>query len=430
MGGTIRVTDERPLARPRAPPVRDSLGESPRRGGRIAGHHAPGRLSVMRLGFVTSYMFPHLGGIERIAENLFNGYVAQGVEVRWVSSRIPPSLAPREGARIRVPCVNVVENALGVPVPIWGVEGYREVDRLARWADALHVLECLYMTSALGVRAARRHAKPVVLTQNVGFIPYRRAALNWIEHAAYVTLGRSVLRSATHVVLATPTAEAYVATLCGGPLRHSSAFPIGIDTERFSPPTADERRAARAALGLPAGAPVILVAGRLVEKKGLPIVVEVSRERPAVQFLVVGDGPLAGVLREAPPNVHWRQTVPADEMVRCYAAADGVLLPSHGEGLPLVVQEAMACARPTVIASSEVYAAALLDEKVCLGAALAAPTMAAAVDRALGDEGRALGGPARAYAERHWSLRTMMGRYVALLERLVADRRAPAPVAS
>jgi len=76
----------------------------------------------MRLGFVTSYMFPHLGGIERIAENLFNGYVAQGVEVRWVSSRIPPSLAPREGARIRVPCVNVVENALKFSEPAQSVD--------------------------------------------------------------------------------------------------------------------------------------------------------------------------------------------------------------------------------------------------------------------------------------------------------------------
>jgi phosphatidylinositol alpha-1,6-mannosyltransferase len=326
--------------------------------------------------------------------------------------------------------VNVIEYVFGVPVPIWGVAGYQEVDRLARWADAVHVLECLYLTSALGVRAARRHGKPVVLTQNVGFIPYRRAALNWIQRAVYATLGREVLRSATHVVLATPAAEAYVAQLFGGPLPHSSAFPIGIDTERFHPPTADERRAARAALGLPAGAPVILFAGRLVEKKGLPIVVEVSRQRPAVQFLVVGDGPLASALRGAPPNVIWRQTVAADEMVRCYAAADGVLMPSLGEGLPLVVQEAMACARPTVIAASEVYAAALLEARVCVGAPLAAPAMAEAVDRALGEEGRALGGPARAYAERHWSLRTMMNRYVDLLERLVAARGAPTPVRS
>ena len=46
------------------------------------------------------------------------------------------------------------------------------------------------------------------------------------------------------------------------------------------------------------------------------------------------------------------------------------------------------------------------------------------------DHARAVGGPARAYAERHWSLRTMMSRYVALLERLVVARGALSPAPS
>jgi glycosyltransferase involved in cell wall biosynthesis len=168
---------------------------------------------------------------------------------------------------------------------------------------------------------------------------------------------------------------------------------------------------------------VVLFVGRLVEKKGLPIVVSVSRRRPGLRFVVVGDGPLAGLLREAPPNLTWWRTVPADEMPRYYAAADAVLLPSHGEGLPLVVQEALACACPTVVSSDEVYAQALLEQGVCLGAARAPEGMAEAVDRALSNEGRGLAVPARAYAERHWSLRTMVRRYMTLLDRLVADRR-------
>jgi glycosyltransferase involved in cell wall biosynthesis len=377
----------------------------------------------MRLGFVTSYMSPHLGGIERIAENLFTGYVAGGAEVRWVSSRIPGHMPPCDGPRIRVPCLNVAERLLGVPVPVWGLAGWREVDRLARWADALHVLDCLYMSSALTIAAARRHAKPVVVSQNVGFVQYRFAPLNWIEYAAYVTLGRAVLQGASHVVLATSTAEAYVAELCGGTLPHSSTFPVGIDVERFRPPTGPERQAARAVLDVPPQVPVVLFVGRLVEKKGLPIVVSVSRRRPGLRFVVVGDGPLAGLLREAPPNLTWWRTVPADEMPRYYAAADVVLLPSHGEGLPLVVQEALACACPTVVSSDEVYAQALLEQGVCLGAARAPEGMAEAVDRALSNEGRGLAVPARAYAERHWSLRTMVRRYMTLLDRLVADRR-------
>lgn len=87
----------------------------------------------MKVGLVTSYMPPHLGGIERIAENLFTGYTDSGAEVRWVSSRAPADAPRREDRRTRVPCFNLVEDLLGVPVPIWGPTGWAEVKRLTQW---------------------------------------------------------------------------------------------------------------------------------------------------------------------------------------------------------------------------------------------------------------------------------------------------------
>jgi len=379
----------------------------------------------MKIGLVTSYMPPHLGGIEQIAESLFRGYAAQGVEVRWVSSRIPAALPPREGNRIRVPCFNLLEDLLGVPVPVWGRRGWREVEAVAAWADALHVLECLYLTSAMAVSAARRLGTPVVVTQNVGFIAYRFPPLNWVERAAWATLGRSVIGRASHVVLATPTAEAYVRELLGGVPAHASAFPIGIDTARFSPASAIERTAARARLGLEPGPPVVLFAGRLVEKKGVPLVLEVARALPEVRVLVAGDGPLRTALHAAPASVTWLQAIAADRMLDCYHAADAVLLPSSGEGLPLVVQEAMACGLPVVISSDEIYAEALAAAEACLASPRAAAPLAGAVRAALGPDGAAVGGRARAYAGAHWSATTMVARYVELMERLLAR---PAPL--
>jgi glycosyltransferase involved in cell wall biosynthesis len=373
----------------------------------------------MKIGLVTSYMPPHLGGIEQIAESLFRGYAAHGDQVRWVSSRIPSSLPARNGERVRVPCFNLVEDLFGVPVPIWGRRGWAEVNALAAWADALHVLECLYLTSAMAVGAARRHGRPAILTQNVGFIPYRLAPLNWIERAAYATLGRSVLLRASHIVLATPTAESYVRELLGGLPLHASTFPIGIDTARFRPGAAAERATARARLGLSAAGPVVLFAGRLVEKKGVPLVLEVAVALPEVRVLVAGDGPLRGMLRAAPANVTWLQAVAADRMLDCYHAADAVLLPSSGEGLPLVVQEAMACGLPAVISSDEIYADALIMAKACVTAERAPRPMSAAVREALGPAGAALGERARAHAVAHWSVSTMVARYVELMGRLV-----------
>src|SRR6266542_824164 len=147
----------------------------------------------MKVGLVTSYMPPHLGGIERIAENLFAGYTDSGAEVRWVSSRIPTDAPRQEDQRVRVPCFNLLEDLLGVPVPVWGLTGWTEVNRLAQWADGIHTLDCLYLSSALAVILAKRHGKPVIISQNVGFIQYRVPLLNGIERIAYGALGRPLL---------------------------------------------------------------------------------------------------------------------------------------------------------------------------------------------------------------------------------------------
>ena len=375
---------------------------------------------------MTSYMPPHLGGIEQIAENLFTGYTSAGVEVRWVASRVPADAPPREGGRIRVPCFNLVEDVLGVPVPVWGPSGWAEIKRLVQWADAIHVLDCLYLSSAMAVMLSKRHDKPVLVSQNIGLIRYAFPPLNWIERVAYATLGHAVLRHASHVVLATPTAVAHVRTLFPDGLQGASTFPIGVDTSRFHPAAEHERQAARRSLGFAAETKLVLFAGRLVEKKGVSIVLDVCQRLSNVQFVVAGDGPLRTLVTRAPSNVTWYRTVAARRMHEYYHAADCVFLPSHGEGLPLVVQEAMASGLPVVIAEDEPYAATLVTAAVCAAAPRAADAMARRLRDVLAGADPALGQRARAYAAEHWALDTMVARYLALFQSLLA---APARAA-
>jgi len=376
----------------------------------------------MKLGLVTSYMPPHLGGMEQIAETLYTGYASRGVDVRWVSSHIPRSTPTQEGDRVRVPCFNLVEDLLGVPVPVWGPTGWAAVKRLVEWADALHVIECLYLTSAIAVVLARRYGKPVVVSQNVGFVQYRFRPLNWLQRAAYVTLGASVLRHASHVVLATPTAAGYIAALCGDTLRQTSTFPVGIDTSRFRPAVAGDKRAARVRLGLSPDGVFVLFAGRLVEKKGLQIVLDVCRRLPNVHFVVVGDGPLRDRLNDRPENVIWHQAVAPEQMPAYYQAVDCVLLPSHGEGLPLVVQEAMASGLPVVMSEDEPYAEGLIGARVCGAAPRDPEAMATRLVEMIDGRDPELGQRARSYAERHWGADTMVSRHLTLFETLLADQ--------
>jgi glycosyltransferase involved in cell wall biosynthesis len=376
----------------------------------------------MKIGIVSSYMPPHLGGIEQIAETLFTGYRSHGHDVRWVSSRVPREAPPRADGRIRVPCLNLAEDVLGIPVPVWGPAGWSALSELASWADALHVIECLYVPCAMAVHAAARRGTPVLLSQNIGFIRYRFAAFNWVERVAYRTLGRFVLSRVNHLVLATPSAEEYIDDLLGGRPSNASAFPIGIDTERFHPAPAEARQAARRRLGLPTDGPLVLFAGRLVEKKGVPIVLDVCRRLPATRFLLLGDGPLRNLLADRPGNVSWRQSVTADEMPEHYHAVDGLLLPSHGEGLPLVVQEAMASGLPVLVSADEPYAIPLGEAGVCVTAERTPEAMTKRLREMVARDAGPLGERARAYAETHWSAGAMVGRCLALLEGLAGAR--------
>ena len=378
----------------------------------------------MRIGLVSTYMPPHPGGIEHVAANLFTGYGRAGHSVRWLTSLIPRDQPRHEGKVVRVPCFNAIEDWLGVPVPVWGPSALPELCRLAEWADVLHVVEALYLPSAMAVAVARHVGKPVVLCQNIGFVPYRRRALEWIERLAYATLGRAVLLGSSHVVLATPAAEEFVRSLLGRRLARASFIPVGIDTDLFHPASPDERVAARRSLGLEDDRAVALFAGRLVEKKGVPVVLAAAARLPEVQFLLAGDGPLRDLQRTAPSNVRWLGQAGREEMVRLYHASDAILLPSRGEGLPLFVQEAMSCGLPAVIRREEVYAAELLALGLCSGA----PAEGAAVARSFVE---ALTAPAefrarvREHAVRQWGIDEMISRYAAIMRSLAPGRPDP-----
>jgi alpha-maltose-1-phosphate synthase len=63
---------------------------------------------------------------------------------------------------------------------------------------------------------------------------------------------------------------------------------------------------------------------------------------PTIQFHIVGSGPIDPTAWGL-PNVSVHGTQTPDDVASLMQACDGFILPSIGEGYPLVVQEAMAC---------------------------------------------------------------------------------------
>ncbi len=106
--------------------------------------------------------------------------------------------------------------------------------------------------------------------------------------------------------------------------------------------------------GLPDG--YVLFAGRLVEAKGVPELIQARRllGRQAPALVVAGEGPLAAEL-EGEPGVHMLGFQDENRLIELYALADATVVPSRVEPWGVVVNEALACGSP-VIASDAVGA--------------------------------------------------------------------------
>ena len=126
----------------------------------------------------------------------------------------------------------------------------------------------------------------------------------------------------------------------------------GVDGELFRP---RDRAAARAELGLPAG-PIAVYVGNLKPEKGVLDLGSawqaVARATPDATLVVVGDGPLQSELASLTGSLAERVRLiarqPLERVPAYMAAADVLVLPSHSEGTPNVVLEALASGRRVV----------------------------------------------------------------------------------
>ncbi len=173
----------------------------------------------------------------------------------------------------------------------------------------------------------------------------------------------------------------------------------------------------------------ILFVGRLVEKKGLAVLLEALRELPDGWSLdVIGDGPLRRPLqaRAAGMPVRFLGQATKEDLARAYAGCDLLVAPSvpaasgDQDGLPVALLEAMAAGCPVVVSRLAGIDEAVVDGETGLLVAPGEPAaLAAALARLLEDDAlRArLGAAASARAE-DYSVASLGRRYNDLLLRL------------
>lgn len=278
---------------------------------------------------------------------------------------------------------------------------------------------------------ASERGLPFVYNAEGALDPVRLAEKRLRKLAFVRCCERGVLARATALQAVTAAERADLIALGADPAR-VHVIPNGVEAPRDLP----TRAAARAALGLPADAVIVLFLGRVHPLKGLDLALAAAapllRTDGGRRFWVVGpdDGALADARRRARElgvgaQVAFAGAVAGDERWRWLAAADVFALTSRSEGLPNAALEAAAAGLPLWLSTAchlpEVAAGnaggVAEPEILPLRAALQPLLDDAALRRRRGEN-------ARAMVREHFALERVVDRLEALYMGLCAARTA------
>lgn len=349
-----------------------------------------------------------VGGAERVALDLAIGQRARGHEVSVISLAPGPDGPMAEEFAEAGIWVGRVDKHGGVDPSLVG--------RLAialrqRRADVVHThnpLSLIYGGPAARlVQAATIHTKHGANEGARG----QRFLRRWAGRLAHAFVAVSEM-TATQALEQHDSAPEKLLTI-----------PNGIRLDRYEP-NAEARAAVRVELGL-GDAWVVGTVGRLEDAKNQAMLVRAMAPilSSRVRLVIVGEGTARPEIEAAIaqlPDPRWvvmtgrRMDVP-----RLVQAFDVFALSSKTEGLPLVVPEAMAAARPIVTTNVGGLPAVVDHEETGLvvpvdEAAFAEALAALEGDR---DRARAMGVKARAAALSRFSFDRMVDAYLELYER-------------
>ncbi len=255
---------------------------------------------------------------------------------RWpFADYVPFWYIPRVGRRLHAVFLFVSLMLQRLPTLLWG----RWDCLFGSWGypDAVAVAAIARLTGRPMI--AKVHGSDVnVFTQE----PARRRQICW-------ALGRSAHVVAVSQALATRLVE------LGVDGRRIAVLYNGVDPSRFYPVPQPQ---ARRELGYAEEDRIILFVGNVQASKGCMELVQAFaklRQRvPRLKLVFVGAGPQQKALASEcsslgmAADVTFAGRLAHDQIVRWFGAADVFCLPSHAEGVPNVVLEAMACGTPVV----------------------------------------------------------------------------------
>lgn len=316
------------------------------------------------------------GGMNVYVIELARRLARQGIEVdvftRATSSALPPVVEAADGVLVRHvhagPYEGLAKDALPGQLCVFAREVLRtEAAQPRGHYDAVH--SHYWLSGQVGALARDRWGVPLVHTMHtMARVKNESLAEGDTPEPEARVIGEQQVVEAADVLVANTDIEAkqLINLYDADPGRVEVVHP-GVDLEVFRP---GSQAAARAALGLPADAQVVLFAGRIQPLKApdvlLRAVAVLLERQPALRsrlVVPVVGGPSGSGLEHPESLAELAITLGLDDVVRFvppvaqsqlaqwYAAATLVAVPSYSESFGLVAAEAGACGTPVVAAA-------------------------------------------------------------------------------
>jgi glycosyltransferase involved in cell wall biosynthesis len=308
----------------------------------------PGEIRVLRI-----FSRLNIGGPSVHVLLLTAGLRARGYDTRLVVGQE----APREGnlldlAREKgVDCVRL--GGLGREVrPLSDFRAYWAIAAAIRDFRPAVVHTHTAKAGLLGRVAARRARVPVVVHTYHGHV--LRGYFGRFKSALYRALEKRCARISDALVAVSEAVRQDLADLGVAQLSRIRLVPLGLELEPLATPL--PRGGLRREAGVPDGAPLIGIVGRLVPIKDVGTFLKaaaiVRNSSPDTRFAVVGDGEERPLLEEQARCLGLSQAVCFHgwrrDMDRVYGDLDIVANTSLNEGTPVALIEGLAAGRPVV----------------------------------------------------------------------------------
>lgn len=298
----------------------------------------------MHICIVFSTPFPPREGIGNYVYNMSKKFIEKGHEV---------TLITRGGLGCRKEYFEDIEIFKPMFIPCYplhvhfhGIFVNKLFKRLESMCDVVHIhtpLAPAISTKLPIVSTVHTPMKTDIRNfESIGFFSYLSKA-QW--RVSYI-LERKLLKCSNTVTAVSNTVAQELVEEYGLEEEDIKVIYNGVDEKIFTPnPNKPEKK-------------YILYVGSLAYRKGLFDLVEcgkyICKEYFDVGFIIVGDGMLKDKLQEKVKKLElgnkiiFKGHVPKTELIRLYQNAIIHILPSHYEGLPTVLLEAMSCGLPVV----------------------------------------------------------------------------------